>query len=271
MGHTATELHSNRSLAQRREALEGFKRGKYRVLIATDIAARGIDVTGIALVINYDLPDQAEDYVHRIGRTARAGREGRAVSFATPDERRDVKDIERILRKVLKETPVPKDLPAVRPMPSGMQDREERRPYGRSTHGQNRNSQSGRSFASRRPPAPHADGRPSHVRRDGPSTVSRSSNGDRPAHARPVGQGAGSAFSSRPAHARPVQASTSGRPAHARPAAAGARRNGPPARGKGKGGPRGKSFRREEEPLKPTITPQGYFEEKSHRGEPMGM
>lgn len=101
MHHTAAEIHSNRSLAQRREALEGFKSGKYRVLVATDIAARGIDVTGIELVINYDMPMQAEDYVHRIGRTARAGRAGRAISFATFDQRRDIRDIEHLIRSAL--------------------------------------------------------------------------------------------------------------------------------------------------------------------------
>lgn len=101
MGHTAADIHSNRSLAQRRDALDGFKSGKYRVLVATDIAARGIDVTGIELVVNYDLPTNPEDYVHRIGRTARAGRTGRAVSFATFDQRGDVRDIERIIRSVL--------------------------------------------------------------------------------------------------------------------------------------------------------------------------
>jgi ATP-dependent RNA helicase RhlE len=66
-------MHSDRSLAQRKAALAGFKSGQYRILVATDIAARGIDVTGISLVINYDLPDNPEDYVHRIGRTGRAG------------------------------------------------------------------------------------------------------------------------------------------------------------------------------------------------------
>ncbi len=101
MGHTAVEMHSNRSLGQRRQALDGFKRGTYRVLVATDIAARGIDVTGISLVINFDLPDNSEDYVHRIGRTGRAGRFGKAVSFATPDERHDIKSIERLIRKTL--------------------------------------------------------------------------------------------------------------------------------------------------------------------------
>jgi ATP-dependent RNA helicase RhlE len=101
MGYSAAEIHSNRSLGQRREALEGFKSGRYKVLVATDIAARGIDVSGIELVINYDLPEDAENYVHRIGRTARAGCHGRAVSFATPDQSRDVRDIERLIRITL--------------------------------------------------------------------------------------------------------------------------------------------------------------------------
>ncbi|HTZ11229.1 MAG TPA: DEAD/DEAH box helicase [Candidatus Margulisiibacteriota bacterium] len=101
MGYSAAEIHSNRSLNQRREALEGFKRGKYKVLVATDIASRGIDVTGIELVINYDLPEDAQNYVHRIGRTARAGHKGHAISFATPDQSRDVKDIEKLIRATL--------------------------------------------------------------------------------------------------------------------------------------------------------------------------
>jgi len=101
MGYSASEIHSNRSLSQRREALDGFKSGRYKVLVATDIAARGIDVTGIELVVNFDLPEDAENYVHRIGRTARAGKQGHAVSFATPDQSRDVRDIEKIIRSTL--------------------------------------------------------------------------------------------------------------------------------------------------------------------------
>ncbi|MEK7511823.1 MAG: DEAD/DEAH box helicase [Patescibacteria group bacterium] len=99
MGHSAVELHSNKSLAQRKLAMEGFKSGKFRVMVATDIASRGIDVNDIALVINYDLPDNPEDYVHRIGRTGRAEKYGKAVSFATPDQRADVKQIERLINK----------------------------------------------------------------------------------------------------------------------------------------------------------------------------
>ena len=97
----AAEIHSNRSLAQRRAALEGFKRETHRVLVATDIASRGIDVTGISLVINYDLPDDASDYVHRIGRTGRAEKEGRAISFATPTQAKNIREIERLIRAPL--------------------------------------------------------------------------------------------------------------------------------------------------------------------------
>jgi ATP-dependent RNA helicase RhlE len=101
MGHSSAEIHSNRSLGQRRQALDGFKSGKYRVLVATDIAARGIDVHDIELVINYDLPDAAEDYVHRIGRTGRAGKSGKAISFATHDQGNDVRSIERLMGRKL--------------------------------------------------------------------------------------------------------------------------------------------------------------------------
>jgi ATP-dependent RNA helicase RhlE len=112
LGHTSAELHSNRSLGQRKDALEGFRNGKYRVLVATDIAARGIDVQGIELVLNYDLPQSSEDYVHRIGRTARAGGAGYAISFATPDQKSDVRDIERLIRSVLPLSKLPELPPA---------------------------------------------------------------------------------------------------------------------------------------------------------------
>ncbi|MEK7137712.1 MAG: helicase-related protein, partial [Patescibacteria group bacterium] len=111
-----------------KEALEGFKRGKYRILVATDIAARGIDVTGIEVVINFDLPDDPEDYVHRIGRTARAGREGRAISFATPDQIGDIRSIERLIRITLPRKALPA-LPPPRPGAASIQkpERQERR------------------------------------------------------------------------------------------------------------------------------------------------
>lgn len=106
-GINAAEIHSNRSLAQRREALEGFKKGRYRILIATDIAARGIDVSNIELVVNFDLPDNPDEYVHRIGRTGRAGKEGQAISFATTEQRSDIRTIERLIRTTLSVTEIP--------------------------------------------------------------------------------------------------------------------------------------------------------------------
>ncbi|MCC6846905.1 MAG: DEAD/DEAH box helicase [Deltaproteobacteria bacterium] len=100
-GFAAQRLHSNRTQQQRRDALEGFRRGRYRVLVATDIAARGIDVADIRHVINYDLPMTVEDYVHRVGRTARAEAHGRATSFASPEERGQLRAIERHIGRAL--------------------------------------------------------------------------------------------------------------------------------------------------------------------------
>ena len=89
-------IHSNKSQGARQRALTNFKSGKTRVIIATDIAARGIDITDLGMVINYDLPDVAETYVHRIGRTGRAGKSGTALSFCTQDEHTMVKDIQKL-------------------------------------------------------------------------------------------------------------------------------------------------------------------------------
>ena len=97
MGHTATEIHSNRTQAQRKISLKGFADWKFRILVATDIASRGIDVVHISVVINFDLPDQLDDYVHRVGRTGRAGREGKAISFVMPPQKSSIKKIERLI------------------------------------------------------------------------------------------------------------------------------------------------------------------------------
>ncbi len=94
---SAVEIHSNRSLMQRRAALDGFKLGRNRILVATDIAARGIDVSGVGLIINYDLPENPEDYVHRIGRTGRAGKSGRAISLAAHSQKQLVRRIEKLI------------------------------------------------------------------------------------------------------------------------------------------------------------------------------
>jgi len=108
MDDSAIEIHSDRSLFQRNEAIRGFKSGKYRILVATDIAARGIDVSNISLVINYDLPENSGDYVHRIGRTGRAGSNGLAISFVTPNQRRNIKQIERLIKKNISIKSLPK-------------------------------------------------------------------------------------------------------------------------------------------------------------------
>ncbi len=107
-GHKVARIHANRSQGQRRMALDGFKDGTYRVLVATDIAARGIDVAEIGHVVNFDLPYVAEDYVHRVGRTARADASGRASSFAAPEERDLLLGIERLTRKDLPRAEVPR-------------------------------------------------------------------------------------------------------------------------------------------------------------------
>ena len=104
-GIKAAAIHGNKSQAARTKALDGFKRGRYRVLVATDVAARGLDVDDITHVINYDLPVEAETYVHRIGRTARAGADGDAISFCTAEDRAYLREIERLLGK-----PVPAEM-----------------------------------------------------------------------------------------------------------------------------------------------------------------
>jgi len=111
MGQRAAEIHSNRSLGQRREAMDGFRSGKYRILVATDIAARGIDVSNIELVINFDMPEDPEDYVHRIGRTGRGGQTGKAITFVSPDQRGKVKSIERLTRTTLELSRAPQLAP----------------------------------------------------------------------------------------------------------------------------------------------------------------
>jgi ATP-dependent RNA helicase RhlE len=107
-GHKVARIHADRSQGQRRSALEGFREGTYRVLVATDIAARGIDVAEIGHVVNFDLPHVPEDYVHRVGRTARMAASGRASSFAAPEEADLLRGIERLTRKSLPRSDVPR-------------------------------------------------------------------------------------------------------------------------------------------------------------------
>ncbi len=101
-GHAAAQIHGDRTQAQRNSALRGFTEGRHRVLVATDVAARGIDVPHVGHVVNYDMPKQAEDFVHRIGRTGRASRRGVASTFAMPAEQKELKKIERALSVQMK-------------------------------------------------------------------------------------------------------------------------------------------------------------------------
>ncbi|MDD4649610.1 MAG: DEAD/DEAH box helicase [Desulfoplanes sp.] len=134
-GVSAAAIHGNKSQNARTQALNAYKKGKVRVLVATDIAARGIDVDGVTHVINYDLPTEAETYVHRIGRTARAGAEGIALSFCSAPERDYLRSIEKLLRTSV---PVDMDQPyhseearnatgaAARPLPKMRQGQQRR-------------------------------------------------------------------------------------------------------------------------------------------------
>jgi ATP-dependent RNA helicase RhlE len=106
-GVAATAIHSDRSQGERMKALEDFKQGTVNVLVATDIAARGLDIELLPYVINYELPHVAEDYIHRIGRTGRAGSTGEAISLVCPDEYRMLDEIERELKSKLERLPLP--------------------------------------------------------------------------------------------------------------------------------------------------------------------
>ena len=103
----SARIHGNRSQAQRTEALAGFRAGRFRVLVATDVAARGIDVEALSHVVNFDVPGVAEDYIHRVGRTARAEATGDAYTFVAPEEESDLAAIERALGKRLPRVTLP--------------------------------------------------------------------------------------------------------------------------------------------------------------------
>ena len=175
-GIPAAAIHGNKSQAQRTAALSGFRQGTVRVLIATDIAARGIDVSGVSHVYNYELPNVAEQYVHRIGRTARNGADGIAISYVAPDEKAYLRDIEKLTRVKLMPLPLPEDFQrqaARLPAPSRKTTEAEqsgRRDMGRGGHG-----------------GGQRNGRPGE--RSGGAPRSDRPRGDRPAGDRPAGDG----------------------------------------------------------------------------------
>jgi superfamily II DNA/RNA helicase len=134
-GLMAQAIHGNKSQSQRERTLAGFREGQIRTLVATDIAARGIDVDGISHVVNYDLPNIPESYVHRIGRTARAGADGIAISFCDGEERTFLRDIEKLIRMSIPATDRRGDR---RPQPGSngstpQQDARQHRPHGSSS------------------------------------------------------------------------------------------------------------------------------------------
>ena len=175
-GIASAAIHGNKSQPQRERAIAAFKTGQTQILVATDIAARGIDIPGVSHVFNFDLPDVPEQYVHRIGRTARAGAEGIAVAFCAPDERGNLKDIERLTRLTLDNQPLPEGFlaaaQALKALKLPTPERAERPHRGhhrpaakadRRADGQRREQRNERSAQPGGQRHPHrADGHPAH-------------------------------------------------------------------------------------------------------------
>ena len=140
-GVKAAAIHGNKSQPQRTAALEAFRQGSCRVLIATDIAARGIDVSGVSHVFNFELPNVSEQYVHRIGRTARAGADGVAISFVAPDEKGFLKDIEKLTQVKLMPLALPEGFrEAAAKLPAPAAQRREDAPRHGQGHGHGHNN-----------------------------------------------------------------------------------------------------------------------------------
>ncbi len=129
-GYNAASIHGNKSQSQRDRAIRAFREGKVTVLVATDVAARGIDIPDVGYVINYDLPDTPENYVHRIGRTARAGREGEAITLCSSDEVNQLRQIERLMKVPVPvaegSAAAPKPTTAAKSAPGGRPDQRRR-------------------------------------------------------------------------------------------------------------------------------------------------
>ncbi|MEO7164866.1 MAG: C-terminal helicase domain-containing protein, partial [Bdellovibrionia bacterium] len=134
-GIGAAAIHGNKSQGARERALASIKEGKTRVLVATDIAARGIDIDGVSHVFNFDIPNVPESYVHRIGRTARAGKEGVGISFCSSEERQNLGDIERLIRKRLPIAKTPEGLQAEVKRKSRFSGQNSSRPQSRNGGG----------------------------------------------------------------------------------------------------------------------------------------
>ncbi len=202
-GFEAAVIHGNKSQNARQKALNGFREGKVRILVATDIAARGIDVPGISHVVNFDLPDEAESYVHRIGRTGRNGADGIAVTLCAPDEGVKLRQVERIIRMKLPVAASFLDQPDPAPAKGAQQDGAA--PRGEGEAGRPRHMP-GRTP---RGTQPQRDGKPGQ----GKPFQKRASGGGRPFGAEDAAKPAGA----KPAQKRPFRGKR--RPARGRAAA----------------------------------------------------
>jgi ATP-dependent RNA helicase RhlE len=150
-GLKSTAIHGNKSQAARLRALGDFKSGKVRVLVATDLAARGLDIERLPYVVNYEMPHVAEDYVHRIGRTARAGNEGHAVSLVCVDERKLLDGVERLLQTTIPKEVIPGYEPDPRIKAEPVSKGRPQRPHGkRKTFGKKRRPAPANKGGSRR-------------------------------------------------------------------------------------------------------------------------
>jgi superfamily II DNA/RNA helicase len=137
-GLRTAALHGDKSQDERLKALEAFKQGEVDLLVCTDVAARGLDIKGVPAVFNFDVPFNAEDYVHRIGRTGRAGASGLAVTLVSPSDTRLVGDIEKLIKKKLEVETLQLDNRPTGPAPEKWGARAEDRPHGRSSEGRRR-------------------------------------------------------------------------------------------------------------------------------------
>jgi len=201
-GLSAAAIHGNKSQGARTRALAGFKAGEVRVLVATDIAARGLDIDQLPHVVNYELPNVPEDYVHRIGRTGRAGREGQAVSLVCVDEHKLLRDIERLLKRPVPQLVQPGYEPdpsiAAEPIPNG---RGNGRPQGRpdrarergatGSEARPRSSNGGRRTGGDRQPQAEQRSAPSAKRRSGASADAPTPSAPKRSHGRRPSGGSG--------------------------------------------------------------------------------
>jgi ATP-dependent RNA helicase RhlE len=158
-GHAVAVLHGNRSQTQRTKALDAFKKKRARVMVATDIAGRGIDVVGITHVVNYDLPNVPEDYVHRVGRTARAGATGDAISLMAPEDRQHVRAIEALIGRTIECRTVEGFTDRGASSPQGVTDRAAPPPRAARRHGGPARRRSFPAAAHSRPPQRTSDWR----------------------------------------------------------------------------------------------------------------